>query len=549
MSNVDACQIHNSEQYNRIAREFERIRLIVLDFSAFIVLSDSHLLQFIISSINKRSIDVMVTPEFYLCYNLLKRSDNKNNDTEESVLFRTENFINNIRDNLRSYNSRFPTTESLITEYSPRPDVLFMFADNSEASELFRNANNNRAVALFGSYDGRYECLQAGKYIISHRNDSIVEYSKEPLNVISVPSAGEYVDDCNGNKIFLSEEISKGGEGTVYHTNKNNYVCKIYHAHALSKYKCEKLKHLEKRQIKLDGICWPETIVYDSDNNPVGYLMKKANGINMSVLFDGDETITSFYPHTRRSDLVKICVSLLEKYLYLHLFGIIVGDIRMQNIIIDDQLNTFLIDLDSCQIDGFPCEVGDEEYTPVELQEKDFSSVLRTFKNERFAWSVICFNALFCGLHPYAQKNGLDTFAEEIASHTFKYSIDNDEGFKSLPPGCYAEIWKITPKNIKEFFYDVFKLDKRIPISTALSYYYEYLSYLNEPKTKNTYANRVNPTTETLEDPPEDPPNNSLRTALIVLFSVISALLAVIVFILINGGIGHVIEWIIPGSF
>ena len=65
-----------------------------------------------------------------------------------------------------------------------------------------------------------------------------------------------------------------------------------------------------------------------------------------------------------------------------------------------------LIDCDSFQVQSngrlLRCEVGVAQYTPPELQEKNFRQEARTPNHDRFGLAVLIFHLLFMGRHPFA---------------------------------------------------------------------------------------------------------------------------------------------------
>ncbi len=477
------------EIVNNIISSIESAQLIVMDFSFLTILRNSKLLEWIAGVISKNNTPLIVSPEFYRCYKILVKSES---EEQKKIAENTKAFLTAIKEKgaLKS-NTAFKSTEALTTKLISNPDVLFMFSECSEVAEVVRNSQNPQAMVLLGRTDGKIKCIRADTFV-SESDNRVFRYDgNNEIGIRTVPGLNEQVYDSLGAAITLTEVVSKGGEGTVYTTDNGDYVCKIYHAQRINKTKCEKLSYLESRQVRFEGICWPERIVYDSNRIPVGFLMKKASGKSMSDVFDGEESVTEFFGDIKRDFLVKICISLLEQYQYLHLLGIVIGDIRMNNIIIDKNGKTYLTDLDSCQIENFPCEVGDEDYTPAELQGREFATLLRTFYNERFAWAVICFNILFLGQHPYAQRNGLDTISEEIAQRTFKYPENSDGDYSLIPFGCYKDIWMATPVNVKRFFYDIFKENKRMPLSDVLLILDDYYSRLSRREMRDAPANNL----------------------------------------------------------
>jgi DNA-binding helix-hairpin-helix protein with protein kinase domain len=186
-----------------------------------------------------------------------------------------------------------------------------------------------------------------------------------------------------------------------------------------------------------------------------------------------------------------LAIQVFERIQYLHLFGILIGDLRMNNIMISPNGEPTIVDLDSCQIDNLPCPAGFGDFTPAELQKVEFSKQLRTYDNESFSCAVLMFKILFCGLHPYDQRNGADTIEEEIALKSFPYPLSVDASFDKIVYGCYDEIWKNTPYQFQQFLYDIFKNGARPNIQTMIMMLKTYDEFIEINKLKNSKINEI----------------------------------------------------------
>ena len=109
----------------------------------------------------------------------------------------------------------------------------------------------------------------------------------------------------------------------------------------------------------------------------------------------------------------------------------------------------YLIDMDSVQIGNLPCPVGTEDFTDPALWGKDFSGFVRTLSDEDYSISMLVFSVLFCGLHPYATRNGAETLREEILSHNFPYDLNNADT-EHIPLGGYDHIWEYLPEYLRK---------------------------------------------------------------------------------------------------
>lgn len=457
----------SKELVERVYSFLEKADLFVWDFSILMTMDNIELINWLAHMAIKNKKQVFVSEEFYRCYSIVVKSSSAE---QREIAQNTKALLTLMKNNsVLVSNSKYRTTASIVKALHMNPKVAFLCASNSEAAELLVSSDSTQAMILAITQEGKLCCCNRNK--LSELIDTEVNSDKRNKYVLPIekmPEIGSTLKTDDDRYFVLTDEISSGAEGTVYSTNDNRYVCKVFHEKQLSVLRCKKLKFFENRQVRYDGICWPEKIVYTSDGKPVGYIMQRAYGREMSKVFDGEESILEYFPHWKRIDLIELSIKILEKFIYLHLLGIKVGDIRPQNIVIGNDGSVYLIDMDSCQIEDYPCPFGDEDFTPAENQGKTFDSFLRTYRNERFSIYVLVFTILFLGAHPYAQKNGADTIAEEIHDHSFPYPHNCTEKCPKAPVGGYDRIWNITPQSICTLFYNCFKRDERADIVELL---------------------------------------------------------------------------------
>jgi serine/threonine protein kinase len=88
----------------------------------------------------------------------------------------------------------------------------------------------------------------------------------------------------------------------------------------------------------------------------------------------------------------------------------VLGDIKPQNILVNNRALPSIIDTDSFQVINpkngkvYHCLVGSEGYTPPELIGKDFDSIEQTEVHDRFRLGVIIYQLLFGGNNPFQGK-------------------------------------------------------------------------------------------------------------------------------------------------
>lgn len=238
------------------------------------------------------------------------------------------------------------------------------------------------------------------------------------LNTKYIPQEG---DMLNG-KIQLGKKIASGGEGSVYTTNSEEYVAKIYKKEKLTNLKYEKIKVMISKKIQYKGICWPVEILHNEFGEFVGYLMLKGTGKELQKCLFVKPLLEKNFPKWKKRNTVELCITILKKIKYLHERNIILGDINPMNILVVSSTEVYFVDTDSYQIEEYPCPVGTVNYTAPEIQRKNFSSFLRTFGNENFAVATLMFMIMLPGKPPYSQQGGGNPI-QNILNMDFSYSV------------------------------------------------------------------------------------------------------------------------------
>ena len=257
-----------------------------------------------------------------------------------------------------------------------------------------------------------------------------------------------------GERFTLMKRLSGGAEGMVFITDNPKYVAKIYHKGVITPLRWAKLKKLTELGITSKGFCTPQHLLYYR-GVPVGYTMFLGKGTTLSNVFDGPDAMIENFPDWTRLDVCETLLSLIGKYLYLQMHDIVAGDIQLKNALIASSTEQYLIDMDSVQIGNLPCPVGTEDFTDPRLWGRDFSGFVRNLEDEDYSIAMLVFTILFCGLHPYATRNGAETLREEILNRNFPYTLDNSDT-EHIPLGGYAHIWEYLPENLRVMLYNTF---------------------------------------------------------------------------------------------
>ena len=282
----------------------------------------------------------------------------------------------------------------------------------------------------------------------------VTEIEDTIIPVHHTPQEGEnvYIGGHKGH-IRLEKKIASGGEGSVYATN-TPFAAKIYKPENNRRRTYEKLKRMMTKPIEYPGICYPIDLLYNDNREFVGYLMPMAKGKELQRSVFIKPLLQKNFPNWNKYDTVQLCVTILEKIKYLHEHGIIIGDINPANILVNSPTDVYFVDVDSYQIEEFPCPGGTVTFTAPEIQGIKYSDTLRSMGNENFAVATLLFMIMLPGKSPYAQQGG-GSPAENIKKMDFSYASGDKTNGKA-PEGSWRFIWSHLPRYLKDDFYDTF---------------------------------------------------------------------------------------------
>ncbi|MBC1305741.1 protein kinase domain-containing protein, partial [Trichormus variabilis] len=221
--------------------------------------------------------------------------------------------------------------------------------------------------------------------------------------------------DTKNELITLLGEPIQSGEAQVWHTDRQGYLAKIYHLPTSER--LEKLKVMissppQEPNSHLNHIsfAWPQSLLKTTQGEYVGFLMPEIKGAK--------ELIDLYNPQRRKKLKLEIdwrflhttalnIASIIEA---IHSFGYVLGDIKPQNILVNNRALPSIIDTDSFQVRHlnnskvYRCLVGSPGFTPPELIGKDFSLIDQTELHDRFRVAVIIYHLLFGGESPFGGK-------------------------------------------------------------------------------------------------------------------------------------------------
>jgi len=218
--------------------------------------------------------------------------------------------------------------------------------------------------------------------------------------------------------VTLTVMIADSGEAKIWQIDRPGLLAKIYHVPA--SHEAEKLAQVKDRVAKLEvmvkrvpkdpnahqnhiSFAWPRSLLKNSGGEVVGFLM----------------------PEVENSlDLLKVCTPRMRKSLgidanwyFLHVVarniagiiqaihdeGYVLGDIKLQNILVNNRALPTIIDTDSFQVVDpvqnkvYRCLVASEGFTPSELIGKNIDSITQSAVHDRFRLGVVIYYLLFGG--------------------------------------------------------------------------------------------------------------------------------------------------------
>ncbi|WBM74974.1 protein kinase domain-containing protein [Saprospira grandis] len=268
-----------------------------------------------------------------------------------------------------------------------------------------------------------------------------------------------------GSKEAISlpdKPFASGGEGGLYAIEHPvrylDYVAKIYHPHKRkSESREEKLSYMlnNRPNVEQEGqhqpIIWVDQLLYDAQDNFVGYLMPKAKGEKLEVLCApnlpkrlGRAWHRLAFGHEDAWRLrMKVCYNIAAAVSQLHASGrYVLVDLKPDNVLIQSNGLIALVDMDSIEVveNGqtvFPATVVTPEYTPPEYYDGLRPGEKCIPKSwDEFSLAVI-FYRLLLGIHPFA-ASALPPYDQMVSLgdkiHQGLYVHHRQELFSVIPP-------------------------------------------------------------------------------------------------------------------
>ena len=314
----------------------------------------------------------------------------------------------------------------------------------------------------------------------------------------------------SNNIVRLGSSIKSGGEGEIYTVYVNNHeddsiVAKIYTSlDSLFTLTERKINYIVDNHWENKNVCWPIDTLY-FNNKFVGFIMPKVNGKEIYSLTGNENRIKRNYSDYDRLKQVEIVLKILSIFKDLHEHNIIVGDVKLENIMFDvkNDYDITLIDIDSVQIDQFPCVTTTIGYDSPDVMmfygrknaldtndDGEFSFIkfykefYRNVENDLYSLAVIIYRLVMFGAFPYCYEDvGLEVDVDDENIEKVKLCIEQSFGFNPNNDIKYSNeyrraLWSYLPAFLKDTFFKVFKEHKIIPIEHWIKCFKKYKEIL-----------------------------------------------------------------------
>ncbi|MDB9414794.1 SUMF1/EgtB/PvdO family nonheme iron enzyme [Microcystis aeruginosa] len=208
--------------------------------------------------------------------------------------------------------------------------------------------------------------------------------------------------------ITLTQEMADSGEAKVWHTNFNGYLAKIYHNPHNER--VDKLQLMVRNRpsdpnVHLNHIsfAWPYSILEDNRGEIVGFLMPEVVGSETLLKLCTPKLRKQYKLEPNWYFLHVVARNIAAIIQAIHLKGYVLGDIKLENILVNNRALPTIIDTDSFQVSDpysgkiYRCLVGSEGFTPAELIGVNLADVDQTEVHDRFRLGVVIYYLLFSG--------------------------------------------------------------------------------------------------------------------------------------------------------
>jgi DNA-binding helix-hairpin-helix protein with protein kinase domain len=209
------------------------------------------------------------------------------------------------------------------------------------------------------------------------------------------PNTQQTVYTLPGQPFRLEACMARSGEGEVWRTQSPHHLAKLYRQPTSSRIRKLQVMvaHPPKDPNQAMGhtsFAWPLALLHNGQGEVLGFLMQAiAHSVDLLDVYHPlrrQRTFARFdwrYLHVTGLNIVSMVWA-------IHQAGYILGDMKPQNILVNDHAMPAFIDTDSFQVrdpetqELFPCLVGSEGFTPPELLSADLAQTPQNMAHDYF---------------------------------------------------------------------------------------------------------------------------------------------------------------------
>ena len=274
----------------------------------------------------------------------------------------------------------------------------------------------------------------------------------------------------NGRPLSVrgSNVIGSGGEGSIYSLDEfPDLVAKVYHRPAATT--GAKLRLMVDNPPTMpegDGhisIAWPLDTLHSTRSSGsgtvVGFLMHRISSLQPVSQCYNPAARRRNFPHFTYKHLCAVAINIAIAVSAIHGHNYVIGDINESNIMVNDNGLVTLIDTDSFQVidqsNGrvYRSPVGKPEYTPGELQGRNFGSVDRHEYHDRFGVGVLIYQLLMEGRHPHTGRyTGMGDSPAIEKNILLGHFLHSESRRVPLEDGVGSMRWETLDESIGELF-------------------------------------------------------------------------------------------------
>lgn len=272
-----------------------------------------------------------------------------------------------------------------------------------------------------------------------------------------------WIQNNGSTPIQLHETpLAGGGEGNLHAIqtpdNYQHLVAKIYHPKRRTALRHQKILYLHKhppKEFAKDSpitLVWPEELLFDENNQFIGFLMPWVAGEKLELLslpnLPKKHTVAwndfDFEVDLKLKKRLDLCYKIASSIQYIHhTERYILIDMKPDNIMVTPDGKVALVDLDSVEVveNGetiYDAPVATPEYTPPDSYlENNAVDPTQEDPWDRFGMAVI-FYKLLLGIHPYAASakppyDQHSSLYQKIEHGLFVHNPEMRQQFSTIP--------------------------------------------------------------------------------------------------------------------